>query len=40
MKNSNINTILLIMSIVALTAWLVSIRMRENLNDDSKAVAM
>ena len=39
MKNANINTILLIVSILALAVWLASIRMRENLKGDSKAVA-
>ena len=39
MKNANINTILLIVSIVALAVWLASIRMRENLKGASKAVA-
>lgn len=39
MNNSNINTILLIVSILALAVWLASIRMRENLKGDSKAVA-
>ena len=39
MKNANINTILLIVSIIALAVWLGSIRMRENLKGDSKAVA-
>ena len=39
MNNSNINTILLIVSIITLVAWLGSIRMRENLKGDSKAVA-
>ena len=38
MKNANINTILLIVSIVALAVWLGSIRMRETLKGDSKAV--
>ncbi len=39
MKNANINTILLIVSVLALAVWLASIRMRENLKGDSKAVA-
>ena len=39
MKNANINTVLLIVSILALAVWLASIRMRENLKGDSKAVA-
>ena len=39
MKNANINTLLLIVSILALAVWLASIRMRENLKGDSKAVA-
>ena len=39
MKNANINTILLIVSILALAVGLGSIRMRENLKGDSKAVA-
>ena len=39
MKNANINTILLIVSILALAVWLASIRMRENLKGDSKAIA-
>lgn len=39
MKNANINTILLSVSILALAVWLASIRMRENLKGDYKAVA-
>jgi hypothetical protein len=39
MKNAKINTIILFVSLVALVVWLGSIRMRENLKGDSKAVA-
>ena len=39
MKNANINTVLLIVSILALAVWLASLRLRENLKGDSKAVA-
>jgi hypothetical protein len=39
MKNADINTILMFVSLIALVVWLGSIRMRENLEGDSKAVA-
>lgn len=38
MKNADINTVLLFVSLIALTVWLGSIRMRENLKGDSKAL--